>query len=113
VGEVRKLPPETYPLVQALWCQPKCFHALADHLLMLSRDGPAIADSNPPPDLPVVVISSGDQPPPQLAAQRALSYNSRAGRHVIATRSAHWVQFDEPELVIAAIRELVESERKS
>jgi pimeloyl-ACP methyl ester carboxylesterase len=113
VGEVRKLPPETYPLVQALWCQPKCFHAMADYLLTLGRDGPAIAASSPPPDVPVVVISSGDQPPPQLAAQRALCDSSRAGRHVMASRSAHWVQFDEPDLVIAVIRELVERERKS
>jgi hypothetical protein len=31
----------------------------------------------------------------------------------MASRSAHWVQFDEPDLVIAVIRELVERERKS
>jgi pimeloyl-ACP methyl ester carboxylesterase len=86
---------------------------MADHLLTLSRDRSLIAASSPPADLPVVVISGGDQPAPQLAAQRALSDSSRAGRHVIATRSAHWVQFDEPELVIAVIRELVETRRKS
>jgi pimeloyl-ACP methyl ester carboxylesterase len=86
---------------------------MADYLLTLGRDGPAIAASSPPPDVPVVVISSGDQPPPQLAAQRALCDSSRAGRHVMASRSAHWVQFDEPDLVIAVIRELVERERKS
>jgi hypothetical protein len=26
---------------------------------------------------------------------------------VIAARSAHWVQFDEPELIVALVRELV------
>ena len=35
VGEVRKLPPEIHPVVQALWCQPKCFQAMADQLRML------------------------------------------------------------------------------
>ena len=32
IGEVRKLPPDVYPILQELWCQPKCFHAMADHL---------------------------------------------------------------------------------
>jgi hypothetical protein len=32
VGEVRKLPSDIHPGVQALWCQPKCFQAMADHL---------------------------------------------------------------------------------
>ena len=108
VGEVRKLPPEVHPLVQALWCQPKCFHSMADHLLMLEREGSSMAAATPPPELPVVVISSGDQPAEQVAAQRTLADSSAAGRHVMATRSAHWVQFDEPELVVAVIRELVE-----
>ena len=111
VGEVRKLPPDVHPLVQALWCQPKCFHAMADHLQMLARDGRSIAGQIPPPDIPVVVISSGDQTNEQVAAQRTLADSSLAGRHVIATRSAHWVQFDEPELVVTVIRELVESKR--
>jgi pimeloyl-ACP methyl ester carboxylesterase len=108
VGEVRKLPPEVHPVVQALWCQPKCFHAMADHLRTLERDGSSIDAAIPPPDLPVVVISSGDQPLEQVTAQRALAASSARGRHVIATRSGHWVQFDEPELVVGVIRELVE-----
>ena len=33
VGEVRKLPPDIHPVVEALWCQPKCFHSMADHLV--------------------------------------------------------------------------------
>ena len=62
----------------------------------------------PPRDIPVVVISSGNQPPKQLAAHRMLVERSAIGRHVVAARSAHWVQFDEPELVVALVRELVE-----
>jgi pimeloyl-ACP methyl ester carboxylesterase len=110
VGEVRKLPPDVHPVVQALWCQPKCFHAIADHLSALERDGASIAARTPPHDVSVVVISSGDQPPEQIAAHRMLTEGPLGGRHVIAARSGHWVQFDEPELVVAVIRELVESQ---
>ena len=111
VGEVRKLPPDVHPIVQALWCQPKCFHAMADHLLALERDGASMARVVPPREIPVVVISSGDQPPEQIAAHRTLAERSIGGRHVTAARSGHWVQFDEPELIVSVVREIVESQR--
>jgi len=111
VGEVRKLPAATYPLMQEFWSQPKCHHAMADHLAALERDGAAIASVSTSNTIPVVVISSGHQPPDQLEAQRRLAGASNAGRHIVAERSAHWVQFDEPELVTAAVRELVQPDR--
>lgn len=109
VGEVRKLPADVHPVVQELWCQPKCFHAMAEHLRVLQREGTTLAGLNPPPGIPMVVISSGNQPPEQLAAHRALAARSANAQHVVASRSTHWVQFDEPELVVAAVKEVVES----
>ena len=108
VGEVRKLPREVHPIVQALWCQPKCFSAMADYLLVLEREGVTLGGFIPPRTIPVVVISSGDQPAEQLAAHRMLAERSDRGRHVIAARSTHWVQFDEPELVVELVRDLVD-----
>jgi pimeloyl-ACP methyl ester carboxylesterase len=108
VGEVRKLPSDIHPVVQALWCQPKCFYAMAEHLGVLEREGVSLSGFMPPGEIPVIVISSGNQPPEQIAAHRMLAEHSADGRHVIAARSAHWVQFDEPELVVALVRELVE-----
>ena len=107
VTEVRKLPPSTYASMQAIWSQPKSFHAMADHLLTLERDGAAIARLIVPREIPTVVISSGNQPEEQLAAHRALAEASNVGRHIVAARSAHWVQFDEPELIIDAVRAMV------
>ena len=108
VGEVRKLPPETYPLMQEFWSQPKCYYAMADHMAALEREGAAIARIVSPPEIPTIVISSGNQLPEHIEAQRLLAAASRDGRHVIAARSSHWIQFDEPELVTAAVRELVD-----
>jgi pimeloyl-ACP methyl ester carboxylesterase len=65
----------------------------------------------PPPEVPVVVLSGGNQPAAHLAAHRALAESSRHGRHIVVERSAHWVQFDTPELVVSTVRELVESSR--
>ena len=111
VGEVRKLPPEVHPVVKALWCQPKCFHSMADHLQALEREGPSMGRFVPPPQVPVVVISGRDQSPEQIAAHRELAGGSADGRHVMAARSGHWIQFDEPELIVRVVRELVDSER--
>lgn len=109
VGEVRKLPAEIHPMVQAHWCDPKCFHAMRGHLTVLERDRESIATATPPPDVPLVVISSGSQPPERLALHRTLADTSRAGRHVVAAHSAHWIQFDEPEVVVEAVTALMES----
>jgi pimeloyl-ACP methyl ester carboxylesterase len=110
VGEVRKLPPDVHPIVQAHWSQPKCFHAMADYLRALAEEGEAIAALRPPRDVPVLVISGGNQPPEQLAAHQQLADAAAHGRLVVARRSAHWVQFDEPEIIVQAVRELVEQE---
>jgi pimeloyl-ACP methyl ester carboxylesterase len=108
VNEVRKLPPALYPLMQEFWSEPRCYHSMADHLAALERDGAAIARIASPPEIPTIVISSGNQPQEHIEVQRLLARASRGGRHVIAARSSHWIQFDEPELVTAAVRELVE-----
>ena len=107
VSEVRKLPPGTYPVMQAFWSEPKCYHAMADHLAALERDGAAIAQVASPPVIPTVVISSGNQPMEHIEMQRRLAQASHSGRHLIAARSSHWVQLDEPELVSAAVQQLV------
>jgi pimeloyl-ACP methyl ester carboxylesterase len=111
VGEVRKLPDDVHPILQALWCQPKCFHAMAEHLQVLERERVSIGAVAPPREIPLIVISSGEPAPEQLSEHRRLAEASVAGRHVIATRSAHWIQFDEPELIVSAVRELTESAR--
>jgi pimeloyl-ACP methyl ester carboxylesterase len=106
VGEVRKLPPEVHPVVQALWCQPKCFRAMADHLAALEATAAVVACVTSLPDVPIVVVSSGNQSPETIARHRALARLSSHGRHIVAERAGHWIQFDDPELVIATIRDV-------
>ena len=113
VGEVRKLPSEIHPVVQALWCQPKCFQAMADHMRVLQEATASAAQVGPLGDIPLVVISSGNQPPDVIAAHRALVRLSSHGRVVFASKSGHWVPYDEPELMVDTIREVVETFRQT
>jgi pimeloyl-ACP methyl ester carboxylesterase len=108
VGEVRKLPPEVHPVVEALWCQPKCFRAMASYLNVLETEGAGLGAVRPPPDVPVIVISGGHQPRDLVDAQRRFG-GAALRRQIIAHGSGHWVPFDEPGLVVDSVRELVES----
>jgi len=113
VGEVRKLPPDVHPLVQTLWCRPKCFRAMADHMASLEALAAAVGRITALPDVPLVVISSGEQPAEVIGQHRRLAALSSRGRHIVAARSGHWIQFDEPELVVQTIRDIVDRSRKT
>src|SRR5262249_39424951 len=99
VGEGRKLPPRIHPVVQAHWCEPKCFVAMAEYLRVLDQAAAAAAQVGTASaggqvgalDLPLVVISSGDQTPDVLEAHHALARLSSRGRHVSAEHSTHWI----------------------
>jgi pimeloyl-ACP methyl ester carboxylesterase len=79
------------------------------------------------PPVPLIVLSRGldAAPPMSLPApvreavarawqdlQATLARAVPGGRHVIATRSGHFIQLDEPELVVGAIREIVDATRR-
>jgi pimeloyl-ACP methyl ester carboxylesterase len=108
VGEVRKLPPEVHPLVQSLWCDPKCFRGMAEHLAALRETADAAARVRAVPAVPLAIVSAGDQPPAMIAQHQQLARLSPQGLHIVATNSGHWIQFDEPDLVVKVIRDMVE-----
>jgi pimeloyl-ACP methyl ester carboxylesterase len=82
-GEVAKMPRELWPMVASNWSNPKAFLAMAEQLEAL----PGIAAellAAPPLQIPVIVLT-----PP-------------AG-------GGHWIQLDQPSVVIEAVRRLVQS----
>jgi pimeloyl-ACP methyl ester carboxylesterase len=86
---------------------------MADHLAVLEETTAAVARVISLADLPLVVISSGDQTPDTVEQHQRLARRSSRGRHMVATNSGHWIQFDEPDLVVTAIHEVVECARQS
>ena len=107
VGEVSKMPAETWPMVRAHWCQPKSFQGLGNYLESLpasAAEADALAE---PSGLPVIVLSAANSTPEQLRERDALARRSPHGQHILAAKSGHWIQLDEPELVIQAVREMV------
>lgn len=66
-------------------------------------------------ELPLIVLSAGlsdsgsplagEEAERRLASHAAVAALSRRGRHAMAQRSGHHIQIEQPELVVAAIRE--------
>jgi pimeloyl-ACP methyl ester carboxylesterase len=108
VGEVRKMPPAVWPMIQAHWCLPKSFSGLADYLESLPA---CAAESNAfgePRPIPLTILSAATATPAELAERDALAARSPHSKHSLAAKSGHWVHLDEPELVVQAIREMLE-----
>jgi pimeloyl-ACP methyl ester carboxylesterase len=95
VGEVRKLPPELWPVIQAHWCRPESFAGMSEHLASLPDVAAAVA-SLPPPSVRTIVISPAEYPEHQ-----------GLGNHVLAEGSGHWVHLDRPDLIVDAVRALL------
>jgi len=110
VGEVQKMPRETWPMIRAHWCQPKGFLAMSEYFKSLPRSAAeAAACSEPSPDIPVVVLSAANCTSAQLAEHAAMAHHSSRGRHIVAEKSGHWIHLDEPDLVLDAIREILKT----
>jgi pimeloyl-ACP methyl ester carboxylesterase len=108
VGEVRKMPPETWPMVRAQWCLAKTFQGLAAYLESLPASAVEAAALDEPGTIPVTVLSAANATHAQREEREAWVHRSPRGRHVIARKSGHWIQLDEPDLVVQAIREMIE-----
>jgi pimeloyl-ACP methyl ester carboxylesterase len=107
VSEVRKMPPETWPMVRAHWSHSKSFHGLAAYLESLPTSAREARAMGEPEGVPITILSAANSTPEQLRERDELVCRSPRGRHIVATKSGHWIQLDEPELVADAIREMV------
>jgi pimeloyl-ACP methyl ester carboxylesterase len=106
VGEVSKLPPEIWPVVQAHWCQPKSFRGMAAHLEALpgaAAEVAAMAD----PEIPLAILSAADASDAQKREWDRLASRAKPGFHASVPQAGHWVQLDRPQYVIDAIRKVV------
>lgn len=103
-SEVRKIRPDVLPYIRAHWSSPRFFWAMAAHLQALSACARGASTCVVPKHVPVTVLSGGHQPAERLAEHAAI-----ATHHIIASNSAHFIYLDEPELVISAVREVLQS----
>jgi pimeloyl-ACP methyl ester carboxylesterase len=107
VGEVTKLPRESWPVVRAHWSRPECFRSMAEHLAVLPQVAAAASEVTDLGSIPIAVISGGHLTPEQLDQHRQLAAISARGRHIVAHDSGHWIHLDQPDIIAQAVREMI------
>lgn len=102
--EMGKMPREVWPVVAAHWSSPKFFRGFAAHIRAVPETVMEMQDA-PPLTMPVTLLTPGSSEP--LDEVRLAQIGSDV-RQVIAEKSGHWVHLDEPEVVLAVVREMAE-----
>ena len=91
--------------------------AFTDELDGMSASAASVHAAHVPSSLPVTILTAahgGSSPAFRsawTALQRRMASAFPNGRQIVAERSDHYIQFDEPELVVSAIREIVAAAR--
>jgi len=106
-GQVQKMPQETWPLVATHWKNPKCFEGMARHFECLPESIREMAESTHISVPVTMLVGHLNEHPsdPREYAQKI----SKETKLIVAKKSGHWIQLDEPELVVSSIREMVET----
>ena len=106
---VGKLPAELRPVLRALWTQPKFFTALASQIQTVPESAAQVAASGSLGDVPLILLSASNLSPERLHENEAVAKLSTRGKHIVVPNSGHWIQIDYPQVVIEAVREVVEA----
>lgn len=109
VGQVMKLPAQSWPVAQAQWSRPESFLSLASHLYRLPKSAAEVAACGSLGDLPLVVLTASEPSAERREHQDAVARLSSRGRHIVAVRGGHWLHLDEPELVVETIRSIAQT----
>jgi len=90
----------------------KFFEALASEMECLPESAAQVAASGAYGDMPLVVLSAGDATIAKTMEQEAVARLSSNGKIIVVPNSGHWIQLDQPQVVIDAIRKVLQSVRR-
>jgi pimeloyl-ACP methyl ester carboxylesterase len=106
VGEMRRLPPEMWPIIMSQWSRPQCFDSMAKHLAALPESARAALNMPVAPNIPVTILSAATATPQEIEERERWVEQSKHGRHVQIPNSGHWLQLQYPEAVVNAVLEI-------
>ncbi len=113
IASLQKMPRELLPALRAIWSQGKPYDTLADQIESLRESAAQVAEAGALGDVPLVVLSAGNSDEKRIREHAAAARLSSRGVHLVAHDSGHWVQLDQPGLVVTAIRQVVEHFRQT
>jgi pimeloyl-ACP methyl ester carboxylesterase len=107
--EVAKLPREAHSTVRAHWSRPKGFLAMAEYLEALPACAAAGLTMSLPANIPVTILSAGNSTAEELHERDMWATRSERGRHIKVPGTGHWLQLERPEMIVAAVQEMIAS----
>jgi pimeloyl-ACP methyl ester carboxylesterase len=121
-GLFQKFPPSVRPLAKAIYSQTQFGKTFAQESAAVSISMNQVEQARQIksfPDIPLIVLSAGkpDFDITQEVIEKLqelhadLANQSPQGVHIVAHESGHAIQLDKPELVIDAIRQVIENVR--
>jgi pimeloyl-ACP methyl ester carboxylesterase len=109
IGEVQKMPRELWPAIVSHWSHPKSFASMGGHLAKMPESVASVIDAAPL-DVPVTMLT-GVRSLTKWPADGPARVSTNT-THIVAENSGHWIQLDEPLLVVEAVREMVSRVRE-
>lgn len=106
--EVGKMPREVWPIVAAHWAAPSFYRGLSAHVRAVPATVRDMHEAAAITGVPVLLLTAGTAEP--LSDERLRAIGPEA-EQIIAEGSGHWVHLDDQELVLDAIRGMVEGAR--
>jgi pimeloyl-ACP methyl ester carboxylesterase len=100
-------------VVRMFWVRPSTLRALASLIEEAPRSAVLVESAaGELGERPLAVVTAADPSPDRRREQDEEARRSRRSRHLVAERSGHWVPLEEPQLVVEAIRGVVDEARR-
>ena len=106
------------PAAYAIGYRTSSYFAVYDEIVGLLEEGfDEAMKLEPVPDVPIVVLASAENLDGERGAfweelQKELAELSSDGRYEVAKDSGHFIQVDRPELVVAAVKDVLETSKR-
>lgn len=110
---VSKLPRPLLAIIFSFWSLPKTYQALANQLEILPECARQVSSATSFGNLPFIALVASNSQPPRTMSTEEVARLSTQGQLIVASESGHWIQIDQPSLVIDAIRQIVTSARNA
>lgn len=108
IAPVERVPVELRPMLATFWTQARYYKSLASQIAHMKESAEQVMGTEFRADLPLTVLSASSMPQHEMEQNRELAGRSTRGRHQVVEGSGHWVQLDQPQVVIGAIKEMLE-----
>ena len=101
------------PTLRTFWVRRHTLEALASQIENAPESARLVlSESRSFADKPLVVLTAASPTEERRRDQEEVTALSARGRHRVATKADHWIPLDEPELIVEAVRGVVEEVRR-